>query len=135
MVMIHETCRLYPYTIGLCHPAYRPFLALAMTCRAARVLEGGINMRNRSNLRCRLRLPMRHAHTYGIRLVVPYVGYVPDGIHVNKVESLSQRSVPAPYERPVVLFDLRLLGYRVVAACHCSLGCTRGVLISVCTVH
>src|SRR6266446_9709130 len=54
MVMIHETCRLYPYTIGLCHPAYRPFLALAMTCRAARVLEGGINMRNRSS-RCYLR--------------------------------------------------------------------------------
>src|SRR6267143_6257591 len=50
MVMIHETCRLYPYTIGLCHPAYRPFLALAMTCRAARVLEGGINMRNRNIL-------------------------------------------------------------------------------------
>src|SRR6266446_5305107 len=133
MVMIHETCRLYPYTIGLCHPAYRPFLALAMTCRAARVLEGGINMRNRSNLRCHLRLSMRRADTYGLHLVVLYACYIPVGIHVSKVESLSRRLVPVPYERPVVLSGLRLLGCRVVAACHCSLGYTPGVPILVCT--
>ena len=73
----------------------------------SRVLEGGIKMQNRSNLRCRLRSPMRHADTYGRHLVVPYVGYVPGGIHGSMVESLSRRSVPAPYERPVERYDLR----------------------------
>src|SRR6266571_5501436 len=100
----------------------------------ARVLEGGINMQDRSNRRCHLRSPMRHADTCGLRLVGPYVGCAPVGIHVSMVESLSRRLVPAPSERPVALSGLRLLGYRGVAACHCSLGYTRAVLILVGTV-
>src|SRR5216683_2653932 len=99
-----------------------------------RVLEGGINMQDRSNLGCRLRPPMRHVDIYGRHPVVPYAGCVPVGIHGSMVESLPQRSVPAPYERSVALSGLRLLGYQVVAACHCSLGYTRGVPILVCTV-
>jgi hypothetical protein len=91
-------------------------------------------MHDPSNLRCHLQLSMRHVETYGLRRVVPYACYVPDGIRVSTVESLSRRLVPAPYERPVGRFDLRLLGYRVVAACHCSLGYTRGVLTLVCSV-
>src|SRR5688572_12348213 len=53
---------------------------------------------------------MRHADTCGLHRVVPYVGYVPDGNHVSMVESPSRKSVPAPYKRPVVLSDLRLMG-------------------------
>jgi hypothetical protein len=39
------------------------------------------------------------------------VGYVPDGIRGSTVKSLSRRSVPAPYERPVALSGLRSLEY------------------------
>jgi hypothetical protein len=66
-------------------------------------------MHDPSNLRCHLQLSMRHVETYGLRRVVPYACYVPDGIRVSTVESLSRRLVPAPYERPVGRFDLRLL--------------------------
>jgi len=65
----------------------------------------------RSHLRCHLRSPMRHADTCGLRLVGPYVGCAPVGIHVSMVESLSRRLVPAPYERPVALSDLRVSEY------------------------
>src|SRR5689334_14880963 len=87
----------------------------------------------RSNLRCRLRSPMRRADTYGLHLVMLYVGYVPAGTRVSMVESLPRRSVLAPYEGPVEPNDLRLSGYLKVAACRCSLGCTRGVPILACT--
>src|SRR6266849_602917 len=49
------------------------------------------------------------------------------------VESLPRRSVPGPYEGPVEPDDLQSWGYLRAAACHCSLGYTRGVPIEVCT--
>ena len=88
----------------------------------------------RSNLRCRLRPPMRHADTCGLHRVGPYVGSVPGGTHVSMGESLSRRSAQVPYEGLAELSGLRLLGYLVVAACRCSLGWTPGVLASACTL-
>src|SRR5215471_14341883 len=79
-----------------------------------------------SNLRCRLRSPMRHADTYGLHRVAPCVGYVPDEIHVSMVESPLQRWVPEPYEGPVGRSDLRVKGYLMVAAYRCSLEYTCG---------
>jgi hypothetical protein len=84
-------------------------------------------MRNRSNRRCRRQPPMRHAETDGRHLGAPYVGSVPDGIHVHTGERLARRSVQAPDERPVAPCDRPSLGYRVVAACQGSWGETRGV--------
>src|SRR6516164_7286167 len=80
-----------------------------------------------SNLRCRLRLPMRHADTCGLHLVVPYVGYVPGEIHVSMVESPPQRSAPEPYEGPVVQSGLRVREFLRVAAYRYSLGYTCAV--------
>ena len=82
-----------------------------------------------SNLRCRLRSPMRHAGTYELHHVTPCVGYVPVGIHANTVKSLPRRLVPGPYEGPVVLPDLQLKECLVVAAYRYSLGYTCGVLL------
>jgi hypothetical protein len=84
-------------------------------------------MQNRSNLRCRLRSPMRHADTSGLHRVVPYVGCVSDEIRVNTVKSPLRRLVPGPYEGPVVLYDLRVMGFLGVAAYRCSLGYTCAV--------
>src|SRR6266403_4635834 len=92
-------------------------LPFGMPCRALRVLEGGIKMRNRSNLRCRLRSPMRHADTSGLHRVVPCVGCAPGGIHGSTVENLPRRLVLEPYEGPVVLSYPRLKGYLMVAVC------------------
>src|SRR6266446_902241 len=80
----------------------------------------------RSNRRCRLRSPMRHADTYGLHRVVPCVGYVPGEIHVSFAKSLPRRWVLGPYEGPVVQPCLRLKGCPMVAACRYSLGCTCG---------
>src|SRR4029450_8830162 len=87
-----------------------PCFSPGIHCKASRGLEGGINMQDRSNLRCRLRSPMRHADTYGPHHVAPCVGCVPDGIHGNTVENLPRRLVPGPYEGPVVLPYLPLKG-------------------------
>src|SRR5439155_17687659 len=81
--------------------------AMLLLRHVSRVLEGGINMQDRSNLRCRLRLSMRHVGTYGLHRVALYVGCVPGGIHGNTVESLPRRWVPRPYEGLVVPGDLR----------------------------
>src|SRR5215510_372413 len=53
---------------------------------------------------------MRHADTCGLHRVMPYVGYVPGGIHVSMVESPPRRSVPRPYEGPVGLSGLQVRG-------------------------
>jgi hypothetical protein len=84
-------------------------------------------MQNRSNLRCRLRSPMRHADTFGLHRVVPYVGYVLVEIHVSMVESPPRRLVPGPYEGPVALSGLRVREFLRVAAYRCSLGYTCAV--------
>src|SRR5438128_8978105 len=109
------------HNISICYmfsPARRrPMLLLR---HLLRVLEGGIKMQARSNLRCRLRLPMRHADTSGLHPVAPCAGYVPDGIRANTVKSLPRRLAPGPYEGPVVLSYLRLKGCLMVAACRYS---------------
>src|SRR5712691_9251398 len=135
MFLLNDSCSMCPYVVGLRHLGCGRLSSPGVPCRASRVLEGGIKMQDRSNLRCRLLPPMRHADTYGRHLGEPYVGYVPGEIHVSTVKSLSRRSVPALYEWPVELSGLRLLGYRGVAACHCSFEYTRGVPIWVGTVH
>src|SRR5262245_30185898 len=70
---------------------------------------------------------MRHVGTYGLHRVAPCVDYVPGGIHVSKVGSLPQRSVPEPYGGPVSQSGLRAMGYLVGAAYRYSLGYTSGV--------
>src|SRR5438128_5662396 len=54
---------------------------------------------------------MRHAGTSGLHLVVPCVGYVPGGIHVNTVKSPLRRLAPGPYEGPLGLSYLRVKGH------------------------
>src|SRR5262245_4897846 len=101
--------------------------ALLLLRHVFRVLEGGINMQDRSNLRYRLRSPMRRADTCGLHLVAPYVGCVPGGIRVSLVENPPRRWAPGPYEGPVGRSYLQVREYLTVAAYRYSLGYTCGV--------